>query len=56
MGNSHNQDPQQMQAVLAAGLHVSGYRSRIVFRFHHDQAGAKDHQESDHMLLPGTAH
>src|ERR1039458_1803441 len=44
-----------MQAVLSAGLHVCGDRSRIIVRLHHDQARAEDHQEGEQMLLPGTA-
>src|SRR5258707_14562202 len=44
-----------MQAVLTTGLHIGRDCSSIVIRFHDDQSRAKDHQEGEHMLLPGAA-
>src|SRR3984885_3720608 len=44
-----------MQAVLTAGLHIGRDCSSIVVRFHDDQARPKDHQEGEHMPLPGAA-
>src|SRR5579863_7623334 len=54
-GQKHNQRPQEMETVLAARLHIGGYSACIVVRLHYDQARAKDHEEGEDVLLPGSA-
>ena len=44
-----------MQAVLSARLHVGGDGTSVVVRLHHDQSGAKDHQEGEQIPLPLVA-
>jgi hypothetical protein len=41
-----------MRAILATCLHVGRDGTRIVIRLHDDQAGAEDHKEVEHVLLP----
>jgi hypothetical protein len=53
-GQQHDQQPEQMQAVLTTGLHVRRDGPSIIVRFHDDQAGAKDHQEGHNAPLPRT--
>jgi hypothetical protein len=44
-----------MQSILTASLHIGGDGSRVIVCLHYDQARTEDHQEGEHMLLPGAA-
>jgi hypothetical protein len=54
-GKQHDQQPEEVQAVLAARLHVGGDGAGVVVCLHHDQARAEDHQERQQVLLPVVA-
>src|ERR1035441_4328716 len=55
-GQQYEQNPEQMQPVLAACLDVGGYGPGIVVGFHHDEPRAEDHEECQQAALPALAH
>jgi hypothetical protein len=42
-----DEQPEQVQAVLAAGLHVGGDGAGVVVGLHNDEAGADDDEEGE---------
>jgi hypothetical protein len=51
----YDQQPEEVQAILAARLHIGGDSAGVVIRLHHDQPRAKDHEEREQVLLPRMA-
>ena len=49
-----DEEPEQMRAVLAAGLHVGGDGAGVVVGLHDNEAGTEHHEEAEHAALPGT--
>src|ERR1700679_731459 len=44
-----------MQSILTTSLHIGGHSPSVIVCFHNDHAGTEDHQEGEHMLLPGAS-
>jgi hypothetical protein len=54
-GKEEDEDPEEVESVLAAGLHVGGDGAGVVVGFHDDETGAEDDEEAEDGAEPGTA-
>jgi hypothetical protein len=54
-GEQKDENPEEVEAVLAAGLHVGGDGAGVVIGFHDDEAGAEDDEEAEEGAMPGAA-
>jgi len=54
-GEEEDEDPEEVEAVLASGLHVGGDGSGVVVGFHDDEAGTEDDEEAEDGAEPGAA-
>ncbi len=53
-GEKEDEHPEEVEAVLASGLHVGGDGTGVVVSLHDDEAGAEGDEEAEEGALPGA--